>query len=286
MIVSRRLPNALRAVALLALVAVPAHAEAQLMSRIKQAAKEKVAESVGAPAAKPAAASKSSRTQMEITPERVDAFIVAMRPVIAHAERMTAARAAQAVYDEKGKRYTECGERVGKRITMAQKQQAASPSMETQLKIGALAEASTALMEEYSKALTAGKHERAQVIEDSMTVLEYRVRVLQFPPLAECGPPPRRPAEMIASSESGSAASHIAQPAGMSATQFGLLRERIAVSLLTRGKEDPFTPAERSALDARMNELEKLTAYFRDGALEWSSWSDLGDVWNGKSASR
>jgi hypothetical protein len=91
---------------------------------------------------------------------------------------------------------------------------------------------------------------------------------------------------MISESESGSAASKIAQPAGMSATQFGLLRERIAVYLLTRGKEDPFTPAERSALDARLNELDKLTAYFRDGALEWSSWSDLREAWNGKSASR
>ena len=262
------------------LTAAPGAARAQLIGRMKKAAQDRVAERIGAPGSKPdtpAGAHASSR--LEITPERVDAFVVAMRPLVTDAERRHAERAARAAYDEKRKRWEECGERVGRRLTAAQRQQAAMPSMETQLKMAELATLATPVMEAYLQAAAAGRHERASVLEDSLAVLDFRSKVLTFPPLAECGPPPKRPAIAAdAAGETGGAT--IAQPAGMSATQFGLLRERIAVYLLTRGTENPFTPAERSALDARMTELQTLTAFFRDGTLAWSSWSDLGEAWN------
>lgn len=125
-----------------------------------------------------------------------------------------------------------------------------------------------------------------RVIEGSLAVLDYRSKVILFPALGECGLPPKKPAESPKPAEGASPAQQIVPPAGMTATQFGVLRERVDVYLLTRGKDDPFTPAERSALDARMSDLSAFTPLLREGTLEWSSWGDLGAAWKHASAPR
>lgn len=67
-------------------------------------------------------------------------------------------------------------------------------------------------------------------------------------------------------------------PPGMSAKQFGLLRERIGFWLLSKGTmgEPLISPSEAAVLKARQAELTPYTDYFAQGAMPYKDW---GDVW-------
>lgn len=67
-------------------------------------------------------------------------------------------------------------------------------------------------------------------------------------------------------------------PEGISAKQFGLLRERIGYWLLSKGTiaEPLIAPAEAAVLKARLAELSPYADYFAQGAMPYKDW---GDVW-------
>jgi hypothetical protein len=264
---SRRAPLLIRGLVLLALLTLVATAaEAQLLGRLRRAVTSGVA------------ARETAAPRLEITTERIDVFLVAMRPVVAHAEAVQAARAAQTAYDTRQEEIKVCKERLGSTGAVRPAQLTAAQ----QERIGAMAARTTELMAAYQSAAAAGNLRVATAVLDSMDLAGHEAMVMQYPALAACGapaprplPPPPPPAptqgEMIAQA-----------PGGMTGSQFGRLREMIAVYLLTSGRDSSFTGAERTAFDQRSSQLASFTPLFRSGALEWAQWANLGKNWHAK----
>jgi hypothetical protein len=128
-----------------------------------------------------------------------------------------------------------------------------------------------ALMQRQAAALQAGDSARARALTDSAGVAGEQMENVLVPALKACGayvgvPSTGRPEEPQVAAP--------AVPAGMTARQFGRLRERVAAWLLTNGAYG-VGDDERAALEARRQELAALTPLFRGDTLAWSSWGDL-----------
>ena len=281
--------------ALFSLAVTSAPAEGQLLKRIKQAAQEKVADAVGrtetggsAPAS-PAPTEKKGPTP--ITAERLDVFLVSMRPAIdaaergrAEFERRKAYDAAMKSFESAAKRYEACTDtimvRERPRLTALAMR---DPNFQTRLQYRPEWEP---LFEAQRQAMGRNDVPRIEAIGDSLTVLQRAEYVKLIPALKDCGQAPRKPATPPKASET-TPEQLIVPPAGMTRGQFGRLRERVAVYAITGGKEDPFTAEERAVLDARATDLAKLAPLFRDGLLEWGQWgqdSNLAKRWSSQSA--
>ncbi len=260
-------PMLIRVLLLLAVLSLVATvAQAQLLGRLRRAVTSG------------GAAREAAVPRLEITTERIDVFLLAMQPVVAYADAVQTARAAQLTYDERQQEITACKERVGRAGAVRQ----ATLTVAQQEQIGLLAVRNTELLATYQAAAAAGNIRAASAALDSMDLAGHDAQVMQYPALATCGkpaprplPPPPPPApiqgEIIASS-----------PGGMTGSQFGRLREMIAVYLLSNGRESSFTDAERSAFEQRGAQLAALTPLFRSGALEWARWEGLGKNWHAK----
>jgi hypothetical protein len=307
---SRRSSSLLRPavlVAAAAALAAPSAAEAQL-GRLKKAAAGAIADraadaaarrvlgdsaapasagSASAPrdassSASAAPASSRGPEKLEITSARVDTFIVAMRPLVA------AARERQAFLDlqKREQEWEACRGRVvqATAMAMASGDRSALPSDATQAKIDALIEQNLKAGERMLAAAQAGNTALQQAIADSMMVVNEQAQALQYPRIAtECGKKvvaPKAPAGELR--EDGTVASHVAPDqsatGGWSATQFGRLRERLAIYLVSPEKANDLTPEERAAIDARRADLAPFAAAFAAGTMEWQGW---GDVWRG-----
>lgn len=241
-------------------------AQAQLLGRLRRVVDARVA------------ARADQAPRLEITTERLDVFLAAMKPVVAHAEAVQAARQSQETYDARKTQFEACKERIGRRV-------AGPPAQFTlaqQERIGELAVRGTQLMSTYQAAVASGNLRAANALLDTMDLAGVEALQMQYPALAACGKPAPRPlpppplptptqGEMIA-----------APPGGMTGAQFGRMRELIAVHLLTNGRESGFSAAEQSAFGARQTELAPLAPLFRSGALEWSRWDHLGKNWRGQ----
>jgi hypothetical protein len=64
--------------------------------------------------------------------------------------------------------------------------------------------------------------------------------------------------------------------------QYGVMRERIALWALQQadptlktGKEGVFTAEEQAALEKNAGDIKKLTPFFKDGSMRWSTWGDV-----------
>lgn len=252
---------------LIALLSIEANdVQAQVLGKLRRVITERVTP-------RPAEAPR-----LEITTERIDVFLTAMRPVIAHAVAVQTAMQAQVAYEAKQKQWQACKERVGRSLAG----RAPQLTMAQQERLGALSIRTTELVSAMQSAAASGNVRVANAVQDSMDMAGMEVLIVQYPSLSACGmpaprplppPPPPTPTqgEMIAES-----------PGGMTGTQFGRLRELIAVYLLT-GQEAPgFSMAEQSALGARSKELAPLEPLFRSGALEWARWESLGKNWHAK----
>lgn len=293
---ARRAHRALAAATLLgaaASLALAAPAEAQLLKRVKQAAQERLAgavveqgaEKAGvAPAAAPAAApagaataapgAKRSKSELEITPERLDAFLVAMKPMAADAQRKRAEAARQAEYKARQEKWQSCAQRVQAQIQVSRTMPTPAGTEASREPL----ERQTALMERASK-LYATDPMRAALVQDSSSGAMYDATVAMFPAFKSCGSYVYMPAPLPGTPAPGAPAAKPALPAGMSATQFGIMRERIAAFVLTNGTEGKVSDGERTALDAKRAELAPLAALFKDGTLAWESWGDLTGEW-------
>jgi hypothetical protein len=297
------------AAALLALAAAPA--EAQFLKRVKQMAQDKVADAVngddragarsggpnggpngapagGAPQGSGGGAEAARKAPLAITAERLDVFLAAMRPAVERAERGRAEFEARKAYDAALARYNTSVERwdaCAKPIMQREGPRLAARAMQDPTFAARLQGYSPDLepvLEAQRQAMARQDVARMEALGDSAAVLQRRNIVKTIPALADCGQTAPRPTPPKVA-DARTPEELIAPPAGFTRGQFGRLRERVAVYALTGGKESPFTPEERAALDARAGDLAKLAPLFRDGLLEWGQWgaeSELGRRWN------
>ena len=248
----------------------PASADAQLLKKIKKAAQDAVVDATAgkaAPAGSDAAATQAQANRsetIEITEATIDTFLVAMRPMLAEAERRQAALAAE----RKLRDYDACIENTAQGVTTAP---TAAGMAESEKYMNQL----VSVQQAYAAALQAGDEQRAAALEDSVTTLADLQAKAIFPVLKQCGARPRKPVRERAEKAVPT------RPAGMTATSFGRLRERIALHLLTDGEQGPTSDAERAALASRKEQLAPLAPLFKNGSLEWGTWHQLRRGWEG-----
>ncbi|MGZ8413488.1 MAG: hypothetical protein ACXW05_12205 [Gemmatirosa sp.] len=284
----------------LTLAVAPAPAHAQLLKRIKQAAAEKAAEAAGrkvlgdestkaAPAASsgatsgtqaaatPAAARSSGPATLEITGERVGLFLVAMEPAIAAAKEREAHAAAKQRYEQFGTCMTD--------VQMKNVQAAArgenvpSPTKAQQAEMERLSDRGGVLVQEMMAAQQRNDTAKMRLLTEESERNLFRVTMLATPAIAKaCGTtPPPKPAEL-----DEDRLRKMARPKpveGMSATQFGRLRERIALHLIAPDKANDLTAEEKAAIVARRSELAFFAKAWKDGTLEWGMWGDVFSAW-------
>lgn len=290
------------AVALLSAVPLEAQVSGRLKrlgkDALKNAAKDKVdgkdstATSAGGATA-PGAASASGATRQAaavdyaITEERIAAVLVALGPAAERARVRMAANAERAPFEARREKFDECLKPLidAKAIPSAANMTAAG-------KIGARNEA---LSERANKALADQDARTYTYAEDSARVGIQLGMATVYGATRTCGTPPYTPAALLEAiivermaTTSGTSATdvQVADPAIslLTLTQFGMLRERIALFAMLKGglvpdnklgKEGVFTDAEVAVLEAHGAELVKLAPLFQGKALQWSGTADL-----------
>jgi hypothetical protein len=285
----RRAAHACAAATLLAaaVAATPGTADAQLLRRVKQAAQERIATKAvdagvsratgedAAPTAVPGAAPAATRkasSRLDITPERIDAFVVAMRPMVAVAERRRAEAARQDAYKKRKDAWTACTDSNRARV---QHLPPATAGLEAN---GKWMEKSAEYQVRAGQAGTNGDVVASAALQDSMVAATYKAMTALYPAIGSCGDYVYAPAPASAA-QARADSTTVPTPTGMTPTQFGLLRERIAAFIITDGTDEGFSPAEREALTAKKAALAPLGPLFRDGSLAWEQWSDLAGKW-------
>ncbi len=292
----------------LTLTAAPAPAHAQLLKRIKQAAAEKAADAAGrkvlgedsASAAPATAASRggasssasgsasssasstrqSGPTKLDITAERLDQFLVAMEPATAAAKE----RAAHAAAVKRRDSYDKCmGDAQAKQTQAMMRGEAAGPTKAQQAEIERLSDHASALVEQMIKAQQAGDTARTRQLAEESQANSERALILSNPMIGKlCGTQvPPRPGSL-----DETRLREMAMPRridGMSPAQFGLMRERVALYFLAPEKVSTLTAEERAALDAKRPQLAPFIAAWKDGGMEWATWSDVWSAWQKKS---
>jgi hypothetical protein len=255
--------------------AAQAAAEAAAGATVRDAAGGAVSGAVGdTPGTAPGESvgrKKVDANQLEITAERLDAFVVAMRGPAAAARRRAEQRAAREAWEAEQKEYTErddaydaCKDRVTEGRT---------PDMSP-----AAVQRIVPVMERFQKAneragaaYAAGNTALATQLADSVELLAAEVEAAQFPEVAKrCGRPPRKPARAPAEETVDARAFRPALPAGMTPIQFGVLRERVAAWLVVGGQYVSYTEAERQALESRRAALAPLAPFFSGRQLDWT----------------
>ncbi|GLC25495.1 hypothetical protein [Roseisolibacter agri] len=284
----------------LTVAAAPAPAHAQLLKRIKQAATEKAAEAAGrkvlggdsasapaaadAPAARgtsSAAASASARSsgpaKLEITGERVALFLTAMEPALDAARERDAYLAAKA----KRQQYDKCvGDvQVKNAQAMARGEDVPTPTKAQQAEMDRIADRGTVIVNEMMAAQQKNDTAKIRVLVEESERNLFRMTLLATPAIGRtCGttPPPKAVEPDEARMKEKSRPRKVD---GMSATQFGRMRERIAMYLVAPEKGNDLTPEEKSAIDARRADFAPFVKAWKDGSLEWSYWGDVFSAW-------
>lgn len=266
--------------ALLAAPTSAAHAQfGGLLKRAAAAAAEKAGGSAKDAAAEKAgvgprtASPAGDADQLEITPERLDAFLVGMRGPIeaaqqraAFAERRTAWEKAVAEHRERKQAYAACRERLGNSVKPD-----LSPA--AQARQARLTDAMGAVADRMAKANEAGNQDLAARLADSVEVLQRATVDVLYPTLVRtCGSQPSdagpQPPTGDAPDRNGPALRPTV-PAGMTARQFGTLRERVAAWLIATDRRYVYAPAEQQALESRRAALAPLAPLFRGDHLPW-----------------
>ena len=287
----------------LAVPAAPAHA--QLLKRIKQAAAEKAAEAAGrkvlgeeAKDSTPAAANDSATpsratssaasratssaasarpsgpSKLEITPERVTHFLVAMEPAVAASRE----RAAHAAAERKLEDYHKCMALAGQKQTEAMmKGQATSPTKAQQAEIDRIMAANDGLSQALLAAMAASDTARTRVLSDSSLRMNFRASMLMNPMIGKlCGDKAPTKPEPLDEQRMRKAALP-KRIEGWTPAQFGLMRERIAMHLLMP-EQSPLTPEERSAVDGKRAGFQPYLAMWRETG-DWKSWGEIWSAW-------
>jgi hypothetical protein len=271
-------PRALRGVALAALLATipvtPAHAQfGKLIKKAAQGAVQGAAQGAAKNAAQNATGNASNATPkaddgaVAITAQSLDALLAALGPSVKAAQDFDARRARYEQQHARFQAHQTCRDSIKKAHPMPMAPTAAMLEAQQQY-----AQRAGALSQRLMAASQAGDTARTRAITDTVSMLGEQSENVYLPALKTCGayvaPPTERPVR------GGFRASAPTIPAGMTATQFGRLRERVAAWLLTNGTYT-VSADEQAALTARKADLDTLTPLFRGNTLTWSSWGDL-----------
>lgn len=276
------------AVACLALAAPASTAHAQFGKLIKRAAAAagdvaaeaaagKAAEKAGGTAVGRAAASGTSSSAsgssiLEITPERIDAFLVAMRGPIelgrqraAHAARLAEYEQARQTYGTRTREYERCSGDYASRVRPAITPATQARNERIADQISAMADAAIAAQER-------GDTARVRAFADSSATLSRAMAANMYPGLAKaCGTHPGR--EPVRPSgeppRADDPAFRAERPAGMTVAQMGMLHERIGAWLLANDRRYTYAEAERAALEGKRPALAPLTPLFRGEHMAW-----------------
>jgi hypothetical protein len=275
--------------------------EAQVSGRLKRlgkdalknAAKDKVdgkdsSATSASGATTPAKANASvAAVDFTITEERVSAVLVALGPAAERARSRMAANAERAPFEARREKFEAC---LKQNVDVEAIPSAAN--MTAAEKIGARNEA---LSKRVNKALADQDARAYTYAEDSARVGIQLGMATVYGATRTCGTPPYTPPALLeaaiaerTASTSGTSATdlQVADPALslMTQTQFGMLRERIALFAMLKGglvpdnklgKEGVFTDAEVAVLEVHGAELVKLAPLFQGKALQWSGTADL-----------
>lgn len=273
--------------ALLGLAPSSAHAQFGKLKDLgaraaKEAAAKKVIEAAGMESATGSSvgssSSASARVTYDITAERLDAVLAALTPFVEDAKMRAAAKQQMDAFNAKRTAYEECAAASAKRA-MTISPEGVERSAAFTAKMAPMLERYSAISQDPSK-----KREML-MLQDSMTVLSVQGQVALVG--GKCGTPVHRTlaivdAEMAEerTGDDGQLQVPAAQRAGMTTSQFGRIRERIALwALIQEGHAKPtegrFTDAESQALQVKASELKTLAPFFRDGSLSWTNWGDL-----------
>lgn len=279
---------------LLLLSAAPSVAEAQfgklkdLGSKVakdaaRDAAIRKTAEAVGVEtgagsSTSASTGSSSSRVSYDITAERLDAVLAALTPMMEDARQRAATRQMLDTFTTKRTAFEDCVRTATSRVT--------SVSAEAVERANVYNEKVVPMVERYTQLSQRPDRRRdAILLQDSLAVLSLQAQLAMTG--AKCSPPVYRTvavadAELEADRSSDTGQWQVPQDkrAGMNASQFGRLRERIALWALieagdARATEGRFSDSEAEALQARAGELKTLAPFFRDGTLAWTHWGDI-----------
>lgn len=282
----------------LTLAAAPAPAHAQLLKRIKQAAAEKAAEAAGrkvlgedsasapaaadAPAASrgassSAAARSSGPAKLDITGERVALFLTAMEPALDAARERDAYLAAK----KRRETYDQCvvDVQVKNAQAAARGENVAGPTKAQQAEMDRIADRGGVLVEEMMAAQQRNDTAKVRLLSEESERNLFRMTMLATPAIGKvCGatPPPKAMEPDAARMKEKSRPRRID---GMSATQFGRMRERIAMYLVASDKPNDLSAEERAAVDARRADFAPFVKAWKDGSLEWSYWGDVFSAW-------
>jgi hypothetical protein len=256
--------------ALAAAVPMPAHAQfGKLIKKAAQGVAEgKARDAAGNAAGGEAAQQASGRasTLVPITTESLDLLLAALEPTAKAASEYEAARARYEATEKKIAVRKSCRDSVG-RLFASAVMVPSKAAMDAQVKYG---EQVGDLMQRLGAANQAGDAARVKAITDTIGMLGERMENAMVPALAKCGP--YVPSAGVSPSAPQGAAPKV--PDGMTPTQFGRLRERVAAWLVTNGQYK-VSAEERGALEGRKQRLDALTPLFRGSARQWTSWGDL-----------
>jgi hypothetical protein len=258
------------------LVGAPDAAHAQFGGLVKRAARA-AADAAGGGAAGAAAgraglpAGSAGRagdaSRLEITPERVDAFLAAMRGPVEGVRRRQAGEAARQAYEAqladyqaKDDAYDSCKDR----LTDGAVPDVRNPELQRAAR--RFGEANGPLTARAVKAREAGDERLAKQLTDSIQTLILAVDEASFPTLrAKCGAPPREPRKPASQDDGSGPAYRATVPEGMTPVQFGTLRERIGAWLVADGAGGGLSDAERRVLESRRAALEGTRPYYQQG---------------------
>jgi hypothetical protein len=264
------------------LLAGPAAAEAQfgkLVRRAAAAATEAAAGAAGGRAAEAAAAKTgvavpggraADASRLAITPERIDAFVVAMRGPAeaarqraANAEASKARAAAETAQREQNSTYGTCVQQhIGGRV----------PDLAAAQRAERFMDRFHAVNERRGKAYETGNTALGEQLADSVADAQADMQNAIYPGLTKrCGRPVRQvaAASVVAAAPVSDAAFRPAVPAGMTPIQFGVMRERVVAWLVAEGRGAALDAAERQALESRRAALAPLAPLFESRTLEW-----------------
>ena len=295
--------TALASVAGVALLSLaPAPAGAQLPGRLRKLGKEVLKDAArqkgaghdstagAAAVAEPPGASTvvargTSGTDYAVTDERVQSVLAALTPAVNRARAAVAAQSERAAYQAKGEKFAAC---------MAAAGTGATPSAADVEESAKLTERYGALSQRLAAAIAAKDKRRVAFLTDSITVAGQGSTAAMFGLTKKCGTYPYTPVAVLEhqlAQDTGEVTEETAptltvgEPAvsTMTRTQFGMLRERIALWTMMKGgapatalgREGSFSEGELAVLERRGAELMALAPLFKGGSLQWSRSADL-----------
>ena len=252
-----------------ALLVIPASADAQFGKLAKRAAAAAVGAAAGDAAAERIAGTGSGpadASTLEITGERLDAFVAGMRGPMEAARVASARRAERRDLEARAAAYDACRKKAEVDLGAA----LYDTTPEGLERAAVLGNRMSAMVQRSFDAQQAGNAALATALGDSITALGDTLEEVQMPGLARaCGKKLVVPHASHTDAVAEDAALRPAVPADMTPVQFGVLRERVAAWLVANGVGAALTPAESAALESRREALAPLAPFFRERSLEW-----------------